>query len=439
MTTTVSAADLPFDEAIDFLRAKTNVTSESYRDVWGRANVKSFTVAGATSEALVDDFRREVAGALERGSSLQEFRKGFDAIVEKHGWAHTGKPGWRSQIIFETNLGTAYAAGRYKQQTEPETLAAFPYWQYVHSGARHPRREHLSWNGLTLRADDPWWDTHYPPNGWRCGCRTRPVSARGLQRMGKGGPDSAPQIELREHVDRATGEVRTVPKGIDPGWDYNVGRAWAGPAYVPRNATLSPPSLVTPAETVPPAPRAKPPRTAPTSDADLYTVPPERPRPGAAGPSSVVESWARRVLEGEINDRAASIAAARLPDRLMRALDTAEELVEVSAFRVLKVAGRAQEMGGAVSSAHPEVTARDWAQLQRLVDGGSAWRDPAKAGGHLQVTLIGEIDGRRMMAVLRRVPSPGGGRRVIVPTLHEVGQRRMARLTRRLERIDGEE
>lgn len=271
MTTTLGAIDLPFDEAIAFLRQKANVTSENYTDVWGKANVKSFTVAGASTQALVDDFRREVAKALEQGTSLQEFRKSFDAIVEKHGWAHTGKPGFRSRIIFETNLGMAYSAGRYAQQTEPDTLAAFPFWQYVHSGAQHPRLEHKSWDGKVLRADDPWWGAHYPPNGWRCGCRVRPLSARGLARQGKSGPDEAPPVSYVEHTNRKTGEVYRTPKGIDPGFDYNVGQEWTGRApQIPANATLKPKTTLS-ARPVP-APVQKPASPTPPRDPDAELV-----------------------------------------------------------------------------------------------------------------------------------------------------------------------
>lgn len=277
MATTLSALDLPFDEAIAFLRQKANVTSRDYTDVWGKANAKSFTVAGAGTQALVDDFRSEVAKALETGTSLQEFRKTFDAIVTKHGWDHTGTPGWRSRIIFETNLGMAYSAGRYAQQTETETLAAFPFWQYVHSGALHPRKQHQAWNGTTLRADDPWWKTHYPPNGWRCGCRTRPVSARGLARMGKSGPDTAPLIEMKEYTNRKTGEVMRVPDGIDPGFDYNVGEEWTGHApQIPANATLTAKTATPPSTSTPPAPAAPvapPPLPAP-DPGPVLVVPP---------------------------------------------------------------------------------------------------------------------------------------------------------------------
>jgi uncharacterized protein with gpF-like domain len=225
-STVVEALDLPFTEAIDFLRDKVNVTSTGWTDVWQKSNAKAFTVAGATTEDLVEDFRREVARALESGSTLAEFRQGFDEIVRKHGWEHVGKPGWRAKVIYETNLSMSYSAGRYVQQTEPETLAAFPYWQYVHSGARHPRKQHLAWNGTVLLASDPFWDWAYPPNGWGCGCRVRPLSARGLARQGRSATDTAPARIPTQTVNRRTGEVLRGSEGVDPGFDYNPGKAW---------------------------------------------------------------------------------------------------------------------------------------------------------------------------------------------------------------------
>jgi hypothetical protein len=44
-----------------------------------------------------------------------------------------------------------------------------------------------------------------------------------LQRMGKSGPDTPPDDGEEIYVDKLTGELRTVPRGIDPGWDYAPG------------------------------------------------------------------------------------------------------------------------------------------------------------------------------------------------------------------------
>ena len=224
--TAIEAVGLQFKEAVEFFRQKARVPTSHWTDVWRTAHSRSFMVAGATSDALLSDFQTAIRKALEQGTTLETFRKDFDAIVARHGWDYNGSRNWRSQIIYETNLSTAYSAGRYAQLTEPGTIDIFPYWRYVHSGARHPRLQHLAWNGLTLRADDPFWRTHYPPNGWRCGCRVAPVTEAGLERMGKSGPDKAPPIETREWRNPKTGEVHDVPVGIDPGWDYNPGMAW---------------------------------------------------------------------------------------------------------------------------------------------------------------------------------------------------------------------
>jgi hypothetical protein len=398
---TSAAVDLPFAEAIDYLRQKTNVTSTGWTDVWQKANAKGFTVAGATTEALVEDFRREVDRALSQGTTLDEFRKGFDGIVEKHGWAHTGRPGWRSRVIYETNLSMAYSAGRYKQQTQAETLAAFPYWQYVHSGARHPRKQHLAWNGMVLAATDPFWDWAYPPNGWGCGCRVRPVSESGLKRQGRTGLDQAPERIPTRTVNRRTGEVLHGSQGVDPGFDYNPGQVWQN------------------------APGA--------------SVPGLSPAQVAAGPVAPAEvgRFAERVRTGEIGDPAESVIAARLPEALATVLGGGRSDVELSAFRVAKVAGEAARLGGRASSAHPEITAKDWSRLQVIVDRADVFLDDRiSAKGHRQL-VFHDLDaaGRRLELVLRRVARPDGGERLIVPTFRQTGVRGHAKALRRLERV----
>ncbi len=264
------AVALPPAEAISFLRQKTNTTSHHWTDLWNEAHSRSFMVAGAASDALVADFRAAVAKAIEQGTTLAEFRRDFDAIVAKHGWVHNGTAAWRSQIIYETNLSVAYAAGRYAQMTEPTTLLAFPYWEYMHTSSLHPRPQHLAWVGTVLAADDAWWSTHYPPNGWRCRCWVRPLTRAGLHRRGKSGPDQAPPVDLRPWRNPHTGVVVQVPHGIDPGWGYNPGAAWLDGS--PPSATGGPPPGATPpasgapeaeAEPEPATRRAAPPPTAP--------------------------------------------------------------------------------------------------------------------------------------------------------------------------------
>lgn len=245
----VAAIGLPFNEAIDHFEGKVLKAASgdhaSWAETYGEAHARAFTVAGAASAALLHDFQTEIAKAIRNGTTLADFRERFDEIVKKHGWQQRHEPGWRAKIIYETNMATAHAAGRYAQMTDPDVLEAYPYWRYVHSGSSHPRLQHLNWNGLTLAHDDAWWDVHYPPNGWHCGCRVRPVSGPQLRRSGRDGPDKAPDSTFRPWKNPATGQVHMIPNGIDPGWDYNVGKAWKQgappPVAPPKPAPVLPP------------------------------------------------------------------------------------------------------------------------------------------------------------------------------------------------------
>lgn len=222
----LSHVKLSPSEAISYFRQKVNVPTERWGELSSEAHARGFAVAGATSEALLNDFRTAVGRALSEGTTLQEFRKSFDTIVKKHGWEHTGSPGWRAKIIYETNMTSAYSAGRYRQMTTPAALELYPYWRYVHHSCAHPRPTHVAWSGTVLRNDDPWWGSHYPPNGWRCHCSVEVVSDARMERN-NWRVDEAPPLDKQPWRNPATGKTDMVPKGIDPGFQSNQGLQWA--------------------------------------------------------------------------------------------------------------------------------------------------------------------------------------------------------------------
>lgn len=202
----------PFDEQVAFFRGKLGnpITTEKWTDVWKSAHDTGFMVAGAAKADLLADFAGAVDKTIAEGKSIGWFREQFDAIVEKHGWSYRGEYNWRTRTIYRTNMATSYAAGRLAQLEE----GGFSHWMYRHSDSvAHPRPLHVSWDGLTLPANDPWWQTHYPPNGWGCQCYVIGVSERTAKRIG-GRLEPAPDDGL---------EPDGRPKGIDKGWDYQPG------------------------------------------------------------------------------------------------------------------------------------------------------------------------------------------------------------------------
>ena len=226
----VQALNLPFDEAIAFFRQKISLPTATWEDLWKDMHSRAFVVAGAMKEDLIADLRTAVEKGIADGTTIAEFRKDFDNIISQHGWKYKGGKGWRTAVIFNTNVSVAYHAGHWKQMTDPEVLQVRPYLRYVASSAADPRPEHTQWYNLVLPADDPFWDTHYPPNGWGCKCGVVGVSERDLERLVKEEKEfpiktAAPKIEHYDWTSPTTGETHRIPKGIDAGWDYNPGKA----------------------------------------------------------------------------------------------------------------------------------------------------------------------------------------------------------------------
>lgn len=214
----------PFQAQLEFFLNKLNLPTERWDDILKSAHDRAFIVAGAAQADLLQELRNAVAGAIRNGTGLAAFQRQFDDIVKRHGW--TGWTGegsaagraWRTKVIYQTNMATSYAAGRWKQLTDPELLATRPYWKYVHSDSvLHPRPLHVSWDGLVLPHDHPFWQTHFPPNGWGCQCTVVAVSAKEYAKAQEEGRAEPPPGW--DQVSEKTG----APVGIDQGWGYAPG------------------------------------------------------------------------------------------------------------------------------------------------------------------------------------------------------------------------
>lgn len=220
MAAPATYGSLPFSEQISFLQAKQ--PSADYWKIRRDAHDQAFVSAGANRVDLVADLHAIVTRAIAEGLTLAQFRQDYDAVLDHYSWEPDGGRQWRARVIYETNLRTSYAAGRYAQLQQVK--ATRPYWVYNHSDAvQHPRELHLLWDGLAIHADNPWWQDHFPPNGYGCCCYVTAYSLAELRYLGKSGPDEAPATAMRQIVHK--GEIVQVPEGIDPGWNYVPGRS----------------------------------------------------------------------------------------------------------------------------------------------------------------------------------------------------------------------
>lgn len=234
-------------EAVAWLESRGLRVTWNWAEMLDQAHARAFTVAKATRIDVLTDIRRAVIDAAREGKTLRQFRGELEPLLQQKGWwgkqvivdsaggaemVQLGSPR-RLQTIYQTNLQSAYMAGRAQAQQEAD---AFPYLQYVAVMDNRTRPTHAALDGQVFAKDDPIWDTHTPPNGFNCRCRTRPLTAAQVEREGLDVRSSSGQTVTRTvdaGLDRRTGEVfRTRQTGIRvTGPDGQPTVMWADPGF----------------------------------------------------------------------------------------------------------------------------------------------------------------------------------------------------------------
>jgi len=236
VTVEIDLQPLPPAEAIEYFRRKGYAIGFDWRDVWAEEHQVAFTVAKAMSIDLLMDIRGAVDQAIADGITFDAFRKQLEPVLQAKGWwgkqlvtdPKTGEtvPAQlgsrrRLDIIYDTNLRTAHSAGGWHRIER--TKDRLPWLAYHQIDRPSKRKAHIPFDGLVLPVDDPFWDHYYPPNGWKCKCSVHQYTDGQLDRLGLK-PSASPAIDLVPWQNDRTGETVWVPKGIDPGFDQNVGK-----------------------------------------------------------------------------------------------------------------------------------------------------------------------------------------------------------------------
>lgn len=224
-------------DVTNYFNAKKSRPSFDWRDIAPEEHAFSWTVAKSAGFDILDDIRSAMQDAISNQTSFEHFRSQLTPLLQKKGWwgkrfgtdpvdsvtklVQLGSPR-RLRTIYWANIHTAYAAGQWAKTQR--TKRFLPFLVYLLSVSRERRLEHEDWVGIVLPVDHPFWDTHYPPNGWGCKCRIRQISEREARRLGWSENQAAPIVVERIWRNKRTGQVTKVPEGIDPGWETNPGK-----------------------------------------------------------------------------------------------------------------------------------------------------------------------------------------------------------------------
>ena len=257
---------LPPQEAIAYMQGRELVgeTFSAY-DLWQDQHGRAFTISRLARADLLEALQKSLAQSVAGDLNRKDWIDNAEKLLKNAGWwgsievtdPRTGEllktrfNHARLQLIFDTNVRQAQAAGQWQRLLRNRRI--HPYARYVCMDDDRVRPLHRSWHNVTLPLDDPWWQTHRPPNGYRCRCRIIGVSQRDYDRgevLSRPGAEirgeetdenapivrqpmrkTAPQDGFTNWTNPSTGEVKRIPAGIDPGFDYNAGTVGESQAF----------------------------------------------------------------------------------------------------------------------------------------------------------------------------------------------------------------
>ncbi len=212
--------DQPPADAIAYLESKGLRITFNWQEMLDEAHARALTVSKAMRLDVLQDIRTGLLGALKEGKTLRQFKDDLVPLLKAKGWwgkqivvggdgqaqqVQLGSP-HRLKTIYQTNLQSAYMAGRMKAQMAANSSL---YLMYVAVMDGRTRPSHAALNGRIWRKNDPIWQSIYPPNGFNCRCRTRSLTPGQMQREGlaESAPPETVTREVDAGMDGTTGEL----------------------------------------------------------------------------------------------------------------------------------------------------------------------------------------------------------------------------------------
>lgn len=174
-------------EAVEWFDKRLDMSNDQYKEMDDKTRMAAFSLAEEQDTEVIRKIRSKIQTAMDNGDSLESFQVSLaDLDGTDIGLAH-------SELIFRNAINKSISAGRFKQQTDPAVIKLRPYLQYRATHDNRTRSNHAALDGKVFAADDPFWSTHYPPNGHNCRCTVVSLSDRQLAKLGLAVSETAPE------------------------------------------------------------------------------------------------------------------------------------------------------------------------------------------------------------------------------------------------------
>ena len=174
------------DAAVEDLRDRKVMTRPDFDELSAEAKRRAFTVAGHESAKTVEKVRDVLADLVAEGPTLKKFG---ERAEERVGPGTFLSPQHR-EVVYRTNIHSAYTQGMDNLLEQPLVGDAFPFAAVHATHDDRVRPEHLAMETLGLDGgnvyyrQDPVFKIFRGPWSWNCRCGWTPLSIRQAARMG---------------------------------------------------------------------------------------------------------------------------------------------------------------------------------------------------------------------------------------------------------------
>lgn len=169
----LSFAAVPHDEAIALIRSMPVVAREVFDQLAPELKAAVFTVKGVALASDRQAIRDLIAEKFDGKATFESQRKKVIAVLKANDFKDKAAAR-RADFLLRHFSGVAYSAARYRLALTQTDL--FPWWQYLSMADTKVRASHAALNGIILRWDSPFWQTHLPPWEPLCRCSWRMLS-----------------------------------------------------------------------------------------------------------------------------------------------------------------------------------------------------------------------------------------------------------------------
>lgn len=184
--------NLPYAEAVEYLKKRDVIKKVDYNKLSDKMRFRAFTASRIADGDLLKRINSELIKNVNDGKGLKDFLTMTKTdILDKVGMGPN--QGWYWEVVFRTNVQSAYGAGRAMGFEEDKPLAL----EFI--GIDDSRQTEIchSLMGVVRPYDDPFWKSHWTPMHFGCRSTIRAIydkdelpdewsSLEGIEKSAKG-------------------------------------------------------------------------------------------------------------------------------------------------------------------------------------------------------------------------------------------------------------